>query len=294
MKKLVLILALMVLIPCSAFGLEMLNDTTMDGITGQAGVNIAVDDIQLFINIEKLAWIDCDGFDQFEGKGTCGGQGGAIALNNFQIDVMNINAITQSVSSGTLTGTTRPTAFPDSMRGVRQVGPNLGLASTSCGSIPLFYNYATSLPLGCGLTALNGSATLGLDNYTGALSGSTFTPHFLSIDVTDALPAATEGLRFWQSHVWSQPSVAHANGTAASSIGGVLIGLPTVEIYINDMVFTPLYDGDITNHVSTAINDDTNTWNSTNGYTTQATFGTVQMHGITFTVLSGWMEIAPK
>ena len=42
MKKLALILALMI-IPCSAFGLEMLNDSSMDSITGQSGVSIAVD-----------------------------------------------------------------------------------------------------------------------------------------------------------------------------------------------------------------------------------------------------------
>jgi hypothetical protein len=294
MKKLALILALM-LIPCAAFGLEMLDNNAMDEITGQGGVNIAVDDVQLFINIEKMAWIDCDGFDTHEGKGTCGGHGGAIALNNFQIDVMNINAITQSVSgagAGTLTGSTRPTFLPGS--GPAQQGPNLGLASTSCGSIPLFYNYATATQLGCGLSALSGRATLGLDNYTGALSDSTFTPHFLSIDVTDALPASSEGLQFWATHAWSSSAVTWANGDANSTIGGVLIGFPTVEIYIQDMVFEPLYDGDITNHASTAINDDSNTWTSSNGYTTHASFGTIQMHGITFTVLGGWMEISPK
>ena len=37
MKKLALILALLI-IPCSAFGLEMLDNNTMDSITGQAGV----------------------------------------------------------------------------------------------------------------------------------------------------------------------------------------------------------------------------------------------------------------
>jgi len=291
MKKLVLILALMVLIPCSAFGLEMLNDNTMDGITGQAGVNIAVDDIQLFINIEKMAWIDCDGFDSMEGKGTCGGNGGALVLNNFQIDVLNVNAITQSVSNGTLVGNGAKSLFGTG--GPAQVGTNLGLASTSCGDIPLFYNYATNTTLGCGLSVL-GQQTAGLDNYLGKLTSSTFTPNFLTIDVTDRLPASTEGLQFWGTHGWTTAAIAAHGATATSTIGGVLIGLPTVEIYINDMVFTPVYDGDLTAQVSTASNDDNKTWTGNNGQATGASFGTIQMHGITFTVLSGWMEISPK
>jgi hypothetical protein len=59
-KKLALILALM-LVPCTAFGLQMMDETAMDAVTGQSGVHIAFDDVQLFLNIEKLAWIDCDG-----------------------------------------------------------------------------------------------------------------------------------------------------------------------------------------------------------------------------------------
>ena len=49
MKKLALILALM-LIPCSAFGLEMLTNNALDNVTGQAGVAIAADDIQIFLH----------------------------------------------------------------------------------------------------------------------------------------------------------------------------------------------------------------------------------------------------
>lgn len=283
MKKLVLILALMVLIPCSAFGLEMLNDSTMDGITGQAGVNIAMDDIQMFINIEKLAWIDCDGFDSGEGKGTCGGNGGALVLNNFQIDVLNINAITRTSSSAA-----------DSQTG----GSGLGLGSTACGGIPLFYNYATSdVAAGC---TLDGSSnqSLGLNNYHGAMGiPNAFVPHFLSIDVTDELPASTEGLNYWQNHSWTTlGTVSHGASLASgnTTIGGVLIGLPTVEIYINEMVFTPVYDGDLSGQPSTAANDDDVTWTGNNTLATSASFGTIYMKGITFTVLGGWVEIAPK
>lgn len=275
MKKLALILALMI-IPCSAFGLEMLNDSTMDGITGQAGVNIAMDDIQMFINIEKLAWIDSDGFASWEGKGTCGGAGGAIVLNNFQIDVLNINAITRTAVQGSGTG--------------------LGLGSTSCGDIPLFYDYATSA-LGKGdylNTGVGVTDDLGLNNYRGkeGVDGH-FVPHFLTIDVTDALPASTEGLQYWQGHAWTSAAVSLGTsgaGDADSTIGGVLIGIPTMEIYINAMSLTPMYDGDIDGNSSLAANDD-DVVDVADDY---RTFGTVYMQGITFTTLSGWIEISPK
>ena len=272
MKKLALILAFM-LIPCAAFGLEMLDDTTMDSITGQAGVNIAVDDIQIFMNIEKLAWIDCDGLASWEGKGTCSSAGGALVLNNFQLDVLNINAIVGS--NGTVNG-------------------GLDLYSTSCANIPLFYNYATpGTGDGCGLAGV-GLQSLGLNNYYGKLGdNSTFVPHFLTIDVVDALPTSSEGLQYWIANPWSSAAVAagtDSNQTAGSTIGGVLIGIPTVEIYINEMVFTPLYDGDLTISASTAANDDDVTDVAGNA----RTFGTIYMQGITFTPLSGWIEISPK
>jgi hypothetical protein len=274
MKKLALILAL-IIIPCSAFGLEMLSDNSLDEVTGQAGVNIAVDDIQLFLNIEKMAWIDCDGFDSLEGKGTCSGNGGAVALNNFQIDVLNINAITRTAVQGS--------------------GLGLGLGSTSCGDIDLFYDYATSLTAGQCLLAGSAGQDLGLNNYHGKLGdNSTFVPKFLTIDVTDELPASTEGFQYWRDHAWTSGAVFGHLAMDASTIGGVLIGIPTVEIYINEMVFTPLYDGDLQGQTSTAANDDNRTWLGANGSATSATWGTVQMTGITFTPLGGWMEISPK
>jgi hypothetical protein len=285
MKKLALILAL-IIIPCSAFGLEMLNDETMDGITAQAGINIAVDDIQLFLNIEKMAWIDCDGFSSL-GRIACSGKGGALALNNFQIDVLNINAIVGSKAGVQGNGTSAYGGVGDG----GQYGNNLGLISTTCGKIPLFYNYATDTQLGCGLADLAGRTTVGLDNYYGHTGNNYyFTPQFLSIDATDDLPASTQGLRTWNTNPWTSFAVASNGGNGASSVGGVLIGLPTVEIYINDMTFTPVYDGDLTNSTSTAINDDDNTL-AEGGF---SDFGTIQMHGITFTVLSGWIEISPK
>jgi hypothetical protein len=278
MKKLALILALMI-IPCSAFGLEYLDDSTMDGVTGQAGVNIAMDDIQMFINIEKLAWIDCDGFASWEGKGTCTGDGGAIFLNNFQIDVLNINAITGTSGEGTFGG------------------EGLALESTDCGNIPLFYDYSTSATGdGCFIIG-DKMQTLGLNNYYDHQGGnSAFVPHFLTIDVTDALPASTAIFQYWAdpaNATWAGDIAdGSTNGTytAASTIGGVLIGIPTMEIYINAMTMTPMYDGDVDADGSLAANDD----DVTDVLGNHKTFGTVYMQGITFSTLSGWIEISPK
>jgi len=276
MKKLALFLAIMI-IPCSAFGLEMLNDSTMDSVTGQAGVAIAMDDIQIFMNIEKLAWIDCDGLNSWEGKGTCSGAGGAIVLNNFQLDVLNINAIVDTTADGT------------------GLNNGLQLISTSCGNIPLFYNYATSATGdGCMLQPVGGpTQNLGLNNYQHNGTNYEFVPHFLTIDVTDALPASTQGFQYWESHAWTSAAVAagtNSTGDGASTVGGVLIGLPTAEFYINTMILTPMYDGDLSSGASNASNDDDVVDVNGNAHT----FGTIYMQGITFTTLGGWIEISPK
>ncbi len=250
MKKLALILAL-ILIPCSAFGLEMLNDNAMDQVTGQSGVAIAFDDVQLFIDIERLAWVDCDGFEMGGPgmpSGSCAGSGAMVSLNNFQIDVLNVNAIV-AVSADS-------------------DGPNPDLISTTCGSIPLFYNYNSSAALG-GCISWTTGHTEGLDNLT-----NTFRAQALTIDVTDDLPALSQGIN------WNAGAASAGNPI---KVAGVFIGLPTVEIHIQEMFL------DITIN---DLNVDTFVTNGGNG-SSDNSFGQILMEGITFSVLSGWMEIAP-
>jgi hypothetical protein len=242
MKKLALILALM-LVPCTAFGLEMLNDTAMDQISGQSGVSIAFDDVQIFIDIERLAWVDCDGFEGDSPaslNSTCNGSGAMVSLNNFQIDVLNVNAIVATNGAGT--------------------GSNPNLISTSCGNIPLFYDYSDTSPLG-GCISWTTGHTNGLDNLTGA-----FFAQALTIDVTDELPALTEGLNH------------NSTFNSAFKVAGVLIGLPTMEIHIQEM-FLDITIDDLNNETLVANNGDS--------------FGQILMEGVTFSILSGWMEIAP-
>ncbi|MFZ2634114.1 MAG: DUF6160 family protein [Desulfosalsimonadaceae bacterium] len=256
MKKLALILSL-IIIPCSAFGLEMLNDNAMDQVTGQSGVSIAVDDVQLFINIDKMAYIDCDGFNSNNlDAGTCTGAGGAIGLNNFQIDVLNVNAIVSST-----------TADDQGTQTTGNVG-SMPLYSTVCGMIPLFYDYGTASAQGCYLNGTNNNK--GLNNFTSISPTGGFIAKSLTIDVTEALPALTAGFQ------------NNNTGTVSNlTVGGVLIGIPTLEIYIDSMSMTPFYTGEINGRTSsTAANNNKD-------------YGTIELQGITFTTLSGWLEIAP-
>jgi len=246
MKKIALILALMMVIPCSAFGMQMLNNASMDQITGQSGVSIAFDDVQAFINIDKLAYIDSDGLstvsDGYLNSAYGDTAGGAVYLNNFQIDVLNVNAIVATAATTT-------------------ANPNL--ISADAGNIALFFAYDSTAALGDDYLGsdTNTAQTVGLDNLAG-----TFKAAALTIDVTDKLPALTQG---WQYNM----------GTI-TTIGGVAIGIPTMEVYINSMTLTPKYTGDIDGTSSIAANNNKD-------------YGTIEMQGITFTTLSGWVEIAP-
>ena len=270
MKKLALILAFM-LIPCAAFGLEMLDDSAMDAVTGQSGVHIAFDDLQMFLNIEKLAWIDCDGLTTSAHSGNagdCAGGALAIGLNNFQIDVLNINAIVSSTILDTDAGTTQ-TSGTTAMQ----------LYSVDCGVIPLFYDYGQTGASGCYLTgsALN---TDGLDNYTdprSALAG--FQARALTIDATRAMPAITAG-------------VQNNTGSTSVTFGGIIIGVPTMEIYINSMSLTPFIDCEVNGYVNGS--DGLYCVNDVDSVSLpDSDFGTIYMEGITFTTLSGWLEIGP-
>jgi hypothetical protein len=253
MKKLALILALLI-IPCTAFGMQMLDDNSMDTITGQSGVSIALDDIQVFINIDTMAYIDSDGLNSSSifNSELCNGAAGAIAVNDFQIDVLNINAIVGTLSGGVEANTI-------------QSGSNIGLYSASCGRIPLLYNYASSAAVGSDyLNGSQGQAGLqGLATY--------FIPNAISIDVTDELPILTQGANY---------AASVAGGTTTFTVGGVNITLPTLEINIGSLSLTPYYTGDVDGLTSIAINNNDD-------------FGTFELDGVNMAILSGWIEIAP-
>jgi hypothetical protein len=281
MKKLALILAFMI-IPCTAFGLEMLADDSLDNITGQDGVSIIADDIQLFLNVDLFAYADTDGYNLHNGCSVvgCGNGGAMFAVQNFQMDTININAIVADLYNGSGTsGTPRS---------------NPRLVSSSCG-IPLFYNYASTAPWGSCITTCNNfikATTKGLDNftpYTSTYSGVNtipgsfqrrFIPQAIQIDVTDTLPTASQAYNY----------ISTGSTTTSITVMGVLIQLPTLEIYIQDIhLDIAMYD----------LNCETNVVNggdfpaSSGGTTTSNRFGEILIQGVTFSILSGWVEIAP-
>jgi len=269
MKKLVLVLAILMVLPAAAFGIQydLMNDGNMEEVTGQAGVSIMFDDIQLFLNIERIAWIDCDGYE----CGTNTDNAGAVGLQNFQLDVVEINAITRT--DGDADGS-----------------PNgeIDLQSTTCGDLDLNWDYGdtTQLTGSCAIATGYGTIgtavqSLGLNNYDqDANTGSGAIEYAaLTIDATSQLPALSEQYR-------------NNADDADINIGGVLIGIPTMEIYIPNMVLTPAFynvDG------AEAANNDANGDQDGGefGFGDSANFGTIEMSGITFTTLSGWLEIAP-
>ena len=71
MKKLLAIAIVLMMVPFSAFAMEMISDSDMDTVTGQAGVSIAVDDIKIYQHIEKIEYKDTDGYAG-EGAGIVG------------------------------------------------------------------------------------------------------------------------------------------------------------------------------------------------------------------------------
>ena len=100
MKKLtgILIAAALILAPMSVSALEMMTDSNMKDVTGQAGVSIIVDDIVLEQWVGSTTYTDNDGTD---------GTAGSISLND-QHTVQNFQAITESTDPGTFSTLASP------------------------------------------------------------------------------------------------------------------------------------------------------------------------------------------
>jgi|SRR6056297_4102303 len=255
MKKLALVLAFLLVLPGAAFGLEMMNDTSMDDVTGQSGVAITMDDIQIFMNIDRVAWLDCDGY--FCGANSYTKDGGAVGISNFQLDVLQVNAPDQATSK---------------VNGVW----NLTNANP-CSEIDLKYDYGDTSTTGtCSLAASTGlgTQTLGLNNYESVgdpLGSGRYIPNALTIHASSRLPILT----------CAKSSIAGPTGPV--NVGGIVIGLPTVEINIPTLSLTPAFYN----------LDDAQPAANAKGVDDSCDYGTVVLDGVTMTVLSGWVEIAP-
>ena len=257
MKKLALILALLI-IPVSAFGLEMLNDSALEDVTGQSGVSIAFDDIEVFLDVDRFSYIDCDGLSTSVWGIGCGAttdQGAAINVNGFQLDTLKLNAIIRASDNG-------------------------DFYSTSCGDVDLQFDYTSDAVPSCRTSG--NTSTSGVDNFTGQGTTGAFQAQAISIDVTDTLPALTEG------KVNNNLATGVALGFDANSIkvAGIAITLPTFEAYIDVIQIDSITVTD--NVVTGAGTYDNDALNS------GASFGAIEIEGVTFSLLNGgWIEIAP-
>jgi hypothetical protein len=99
MKKILAIAVVLMMVPLSAYALEMLTEDVMDDVTGQAGVSIAVDDVKIFQSIDYLRYYDDDGLTDPLGLGNPTGDGASVGISNLTM-MIHINAITDLDSSG--------------------------------------------------------------------------------------------------------------------------------------------------------------------------------------------------
>jgi len=59
MKKLIVIATILMMVPFTAFSLESLNDSSMDDVTGQAGVSLGMDGtMEAVVTIESFTYTD--------------------------------------------------------------------------------------------------------------------------------------------------------------------------------------------------------------------------------------------
>ena len=96
MKKLtgILIAAALILAPMSVSALEMMTDSNMKDVTGQAGVSIALDDVVLFQDVGRTVYTDIDGLDtQYAGTAGAETSGSASVFITGQQQMTFINAI---------------------------------------------------------------------------------------------------------------------------------------------------------------------------------------------------------
>ena len=198
MRKVLAIAVAVMLLPFTAFGLEMLADDVLSDVTGQAGVSIAVDDIKLFQHIESLRYTDDDGVGGSSGAGSIG-----IANLSMMVD---INGVTKLVEVTDADGVTHMIPFSPT-RGVLGNYENL---KNPAGDYYDFNNYD-----------LDGNGT-----------DEVFAPRALTIDVTDTLPVLSAA-----AATKAAAGIAPYSDLPISNVAGVQIGLPTVEIHQSALTF---------------------------------------------------------
>ena len=118
MKKFLAIAIVLMMVPFSAFSMEMISDADMDDVTGQAGVTIALDNITIYQRIDGLSYTDTDGaayvgaanagtigIDQIEQTITLKAIGGSVDPSTYGITAADCRPLTIDVAAGTAIGT---------------------------------------------------------------------------------------------------------------------------------------------------------------------------------------------
>jgi len=272
MKKFALCLAIaaaIMMVPFSAFGLQMMNNHSMDQITGQAGVSIAFDDVQIFMNIDRFTYIDPDGLTNTVGwSAVVADNGAAFNVNEFQIDTLKANAIinTTGLVTATIGGHTVASMGLTGITTVKQIAAN---------GIPLQYTYNNNNAF-IAQTTVNVQSK-GLNHMFGG-SYQVYEPQAISIDISDAAPVLSQGKKVILSLL----------GSASSRVAAVVITLPTAEFYIDNINIGSMT---LTDNVIAGTSKvfTTGSTSLNNG----ASFGSIEIEGVTFTMLNGWVEIAP-
>jgi len=101
MTRSIFALIALVAFPMTAFALQPMADSSLDNVTAQAGVSIAVDDVLLYQSIDKISYTDQDyGFNADGSVDLAGGliNDASFNINGLVINRMRINAITDGTS----------------------------------------------------------------------------------------------------------------------------------------------------------------------------------------------------
>lgn len=164
MRKIFAIAVAVMLLPFTAFGLEMVTDDVLSDVTGQAGVSIAVDDIKLFQRIESLMYTDTDGL---------AGPDDAASIGLSTLEMMvHINGITMLSEIAT------PGTAANEAAGAIPFSPGRPVQGT--------YTYANA----AGDQWFNTSTAGAGEEY----NDSKFQARALTIDVTEELPVLSSAL----------------------------------------------------------------------------------------------------
>ena len=210
-KKLIIGAALCCL-PFSAMALEALDDSALGGVTGQAGVSIALDDVVIYMkSIADVTYIDTDGFGGVDRAGIMiehqtGGEKlitlGAIVTDDvYGIDKLNATFNTDNI------GILSKAAINSKMN---EMAAAAQLAAGAIDQATYDGIAAAVDPNAVNFDPTNGSTS----NFTNGISP-------LTIDIGEAV-ALTQG--------WTYNTNDTIRGVKGTHVAGVTIGLPTVEI----------------------------------------------------------------